>query len=128
MAVIAKYAHGTPFLLPKYAGIVMINAEMDTASTACKGARRALTRLNNPQPGMPRSRENAYHVREALVRPAAPQNSWPTVQMISTNFAAQAVRPVSITGIDPPPAVLIAPRWLAANSNARRTAQPAIAE
>src|SRR5881275_1791664 len=128
MAVIAKYAHGTPFLLPKYAGIVMINAAMDTASTAYKGTRRALTRLNNPQPGMPRSRENAYHVREALVRPAAPQNSWPTVQMISTIFAAHVLRPVSTSGIAPPPSLLIAATWVAANRSATSSAQPAIAE
>src|SRR5947209_18795569 len=106
----------------------MINAEIETASTAYKGTRRALTRLNNPQPGMPRSRENAYQVREALVRPAAPQNSWPTVQMISTNFAAHELRPVSITGIEPPPNLVIAPTLVAVNSSASSTAQPAIAE
>src|SRR5436305_5204460 len=32
--VMAKYAHGTPVLVPKYAGIVMMNANADTASTA----------------------------------------------------------------------------------------------
>ena len=37
---------------------------------------------------MARSRENAYQVREALVRPAMPQNSWPTVAMMIVSFAA----------------------------------------
>ena len=97
IAVIAKYAHGTPVLVPKYAGIVMISDAIDTASTAYSGTRLAFSRRNSAQPGIPRSRENAYHVRDALVRPAAPQNSCPTVQMISTIFAAHALRPVSTT-------------------------------
>src|SRR5436305_9946731 len=108
--------------------MVMISETTETASTAYSGTRLAVRRRNSPQPGIPRSRENAYQVREALVRPAAPQNSWPTVQMISTNLAAQALRPVSITGIDPPPSLLIAAMWVAANNSANRTAHPAIAE
>src|SRR5437763_17050352 len=106
----------------------MISAAIETAITALKGTLWALMRRNSAHPGIPRSRENAYQVREALVRPAAPQNSWPTVQMISTNFAAQELRPVSITGIEPPPNLLIAPTLVAANSSASSTAQPAIAD
>src|SRR5262249_17650338 len=106
--VIAKYAHATPVLVPKYAGIVMSSEKTETASTAYSGTLFAVRRRNRVQPGMPRSRENAYQVRDALVRPAAPQNSCPTVKMISTNFAAQALRPVSTTGIAPPPSLLIA--------------------
>ena len=30
--VIAKYAHGTPVFVPKYAGIVMMNAATETAN------------------------------------------------------------------------------------------------
>src|SRR5947209_16098387 len=106
----------------------MISETTDTAITAYRGTRLALTRRNSDQPGIPRSRENAYQVRDALVRPAAPQNSCPTVQMISTSLAAQADSPVSITGIEPPPALVIALTWLAANNSASSTAQPAIAE
>src|SRR5947209_6952568 len=106
----------------------MISAAIDTASTAYRGTRCAFRRRNRAHPGIPRSRENAYHVRDALVRPAAPQNSCPTVQMISTNFAAQEVRPFSITGIDPPPALVIASPLLIENNKASNTAQPAIAE
>src|SRR6516162_2990348 len=117
-----------PFLLPKYAGIVMIRAAIAEASTAYSGTSLRFRRRNTHQPGMPRSRENAYHVREQLVRPAAPQNSWPTVQMMSTAFAAAVVSEVSITGIDPPSAAVIFCTFVAAKSRASRTAQPAIAE
>src|SRR5436309_609875 len=108
--------------------MVTISATTDTAITALNGTRFAFTRRNSPHPGIPRSRENAYQVREALVRPAAPQNSCPTVQMISTSFAAHELRPVSRIGIAPPPPLLIAATLVAANSRARSTAQPAIAE
>ena len=50
--------------------------------------RSRFTRRKSAQPGMPRSRENAYQVREALVRPAATQKSWPTVAIRRTIFAA----------------------------------------
>src|SRR3984893_8589002 len=106
----------------------MIREAIDTASTAYSGTRCALTRRNSVHPGIPRSRENAYHVRDALVRPAAPQNSWPTVQMINTHFAAHELRPFSMIGIEPPPALLITSAFVTANSSARSTAQPAIAE
>src|SRR5437588_9666271 len=117
-----------PALLPKYAGIVMISAAIDDASTAYSGTRWTFRRRNSAQPGMPRSRENAYQVREQLVRPAAPQNSWPTVAISSTALAAAEVRAVSITGIEPPPFSLIAVTLSAANTRASSTAQPAIAE
>ena len=45
------------------------------AITALNGTRSALTRRKMDQPGIPRSRENAYQVREALVSPAAPQKN-----------------------------------------------------
>src|ERR1700749_3660169 len=106
----------------------MISDATDTAITAHSGTRLAFTRRNSPHPGIPRSRENAYQVRDALVRPAAPQNSSPTVQMISTSLAAHDARPVSSNGIAPPPPLLIAATLVAANSRASSTAQPAIAE
>src|SRR5436309_15868208 len=67
IAVIAKYAHGTPVLVPHSAGMVMISAAIETAITALNGTRRWLTRRNIPHPGIARSRENAYQVRDALV-------------------------------------------------------------
>jgi len=106
----------------------MINDAIETPSTAYTGTRCALRRRNNVHPGIPRSREKAYHVRDALVRPAAPQNSWPTVQIISTNFAAHELRPFSRIGIEPPPALVITSAFVTANSSASSTAQPAIAE
>src|SRR5437763_14350384 len=106
----------------------MISAAIEEASTAYSGTRCRFSRLNSGHPGIPRSRENAYQVREQLVRPAAPQNSWPTVQISSTAFAAAVVSEVSMIGIEPPPFSVIAGTFLAANSSASRTAQPAIAE
>src|SRR6478672_2126116 len=106
----------------------MIREATDTATTAYSGTRAALSRRNSPQPGIPRSRENAYQVREALVRPAAPQNNCPTVQMISTSLAAHEFKPDSSSGIAPPPPLLMASTLLAANSSASSTAHPAIAE
>ena len=72
--VSAKNANGTLFL-PNSAGIEMISENTETAITALNGTRSRLTRRKMYQPGIARSRENAYQVREALVRPAAPQNS-----------------------------------------------------
>ena len=77
---------------------------------------------------MPRSRENAYQVRDALVRPAAPQNSWPTVAMIRTSFAAQLSSAlVKIAPTKPAPS-LTRLTSLAANRNASSTNQPISAE
>src|SRR2546423_15482413 len=77
---------------------------------------------------MARSRENAYHVREALVRPAMPQNSCPMVQMSRTALAAAELSEVVIIGIEPPPPALMPLMLVAANSSASSTSQPAIAE
>ena len=66
--VSAKNANGTSFL-PNSAGIAMISEATETAITALNGTRSRLTRRKIAQPGIPRSRENAYQVREALVRP-----------------------------------------------------------
>src|SRR5438552_16269977 len=108
----------------------MIRAATETAITALNGTLRVLMRRNSPQPGIPRSRENAYQVREALVSPAAPQKSWPTVAMISTSFAPQMWFVIAVVKIEIelPPAVLIASVFTAAKRNASSTSQPAIAE
>src|SRR5207247_286117 len=127
IAVIAKYAHGTPALVPQNAGIVMIPAASETAITALNGTRRWLMRRNIHHPGIARSRENAYQVRDALVRPAAPQNSWPTVAIRMTALAAQESRSSVMTGIEPPPPLVMAPTWFAASSTASSTNRPRIA-
>src|SRR3954468_8572105 len=77
---------------------------------------------------MARSREHAYQVREALVRPAMPQNSWPTVQISSTALADAELSAVVMIGIEPPPPALISLMCVAAKSSASRTNQPAMAE
>ena len=92
------------------------------------GTLSRLTRRKIAQPGIPRSRENAYQVREALVRPAAPQKSWPTVAMIRTSFAAQESSAlVKIAPTKPAPS-LTASTSFAANRNASSTNQPISAE
>src|SRR5262245_8513984 len=108
----------------------MISAATETAATALNGTRLLVRRRKSHHPGMPRSRENAYQVRDALVRPAAPQKSCPTVAMMSTIFTPQTwlVIAVSKMEIDEPPALLMPSTSCAANRKARSTAQPAIAE
>src|SRR5437763_9545797 len=108
--------------------MVMISETAETAITAYRGTRLALILRNRVQPGIARSRENAYQVRDALVRPAAPQNSWPTVAMRMTAFAAHELNASTMSGIEPPPPLVTASTWLTAKSSASRTAQPASAE
>src|SRR5919201_1707642 len=110
--------------LPNSAGMAMISEATDTAITALNGTRSLLTRRNSHQPGIPRSRENAYQVREALVRPAAPQKSWPTVAMRITNLAAQESRALVKTEPTKPAPSLTAFTSVAANRNASSTSQP----
>ena len=78
-----------PAALLHSAGTVITSEKNDTAITAYSGTLSRLSRRNSAQPGIPRSRENAYQVREALVRPAATQKIWPTVAIRITSFAAQ---------------------------------------
>src|SRR5919198_3263440 len=125
--VSAKNANGMLFF-PNSAGIAMISEATDTAITALNGTRSLFTRRNSHQPGIPRSRENAYHVRDALVRPAAPQNSWPTVAIRITSLAAHGSSAlVKIAPTNPAPS-FTAFTSLAANRNASSTNQPMIAE
>ena len=86
------------------------------------------TRRKMAQPGIPRSRENAYHVREALVRPAAPQKSWPIVAIRITSFAAQGSRALSKMAKTVPAPSFTASTSLAANRNPSSTNQPISAE
>src|SRR5204862_8288626 len=78
--------------------------------------------------GIPRSRENAYHVRDALVMPAAPQNNWPTVAIRITSLAAQESSALVKIAPEKPAASLIAFTSLAANRKASRRIQPIRAE
>src|SRR6266511_5081832 len=89
--VSAKNANGMLFL-PKSAGIAIASENTETAITALNGTRSRLIRRKMNQPGIARSRENAYQVREALVRPAAPQKNCPTVAIRITSFAAHGSR------------------------------------
>src|SRR5829696_3002781 len=114
--------------LPNRAGIAMASEATDTPITALKGTLSLLTRRKTAQPGIPRSREKAYHVREALVRPAAPQKIWPTVAMISTSFAAQLSRALVKIAPTKPAASLTPSTSFAANRKASRTNQPISAE
>ncbi len=77
---------------------------------------------------MPRSRENAYHVREALVRPAAPQKSWPTVAIIRISLAAQESSALVKIAPTNPALSLMASTSFAANRKASRTNQPITAD
>src|SRR3954452_6789122 len=86
---------------PNRAGIAMIAAATATAITALNGTRSRLTRRKLTQPGIPRSRANAYQVREALVRPAAPQKNWPTVAMMKIILAAHRWFPSELVKIAP---------------------------
>ena len=96
--------------------------------TALNGTRSRFTRRNRFQPGIARSRENAYQVRDALVKPAAPQNSWPTVAIRITSFAAhESSAEVKMTVEYPAPSS-IALTFVAANRNDSSRTQPMMAE
>src|SRR6476661_1181934 len=100
--------------------------------TAAAGTRRLLTRLQIRQPGIAPSRLNAKHIRDALVRQAAPQNSWPTVQMTITILNQLEVRASDMIATDTywPAAAcsLIESTFWTANVSASSTTQPKIAE
>src|SRR5215208_1583083 len=107
--------------LPNSAGIAITSDATDTAITALNGTRSWLTRRKIVQPGIPRSRENAYQVREALVRPAAPQNSCPTVAIRITILVAQGSIALSKIENTVPAPLLMWATWVAANRNASST-------
>ncbi len=67
-------------------------------------------------------------MREAAATQPIPQNSCPMVEMSRTSFARPELSDVSMIGIAPPPPLLIAAMWVAANVMASSTAQPPTAE
>src|ERR1039458_4082267 len=68
---------------------------MHTKNTAHVGVRFLPRRRHRLWPGTAPSREKANVIREALVTHAIPQNSWPTVEIRITAFAADVVSAVS---------------------------------
>src|SRR3954469_18237099 len=114
--------------LPNRAGIEISSEKNDTAITAHSGTRLRFTRPNSPQPGIARSRENAYQVREALVSPAVTQKIWPITAIRITSFAAHESRALVKIAWTAPAASLTAFTSLAANRKARITNQPINAE
>src|SRR4051812_4109603 len=105
----------------------MMPAAIAITITALNGTRFALTFAQAFEIGpRPPSRENAKHIRDALVRHALPQKSWPTVQMMSRTLKAVRVSAWSkIASVDPAPNPLLAfdtkPTFWTANVIARRT-------
>src|SRR4051812_45804153 len=88
MRTTAKNAHGTVVPgAPLSAGNVMMAARTHMRMTDMYGTRWRLSRVHMRWPGTARSRENAKHMRDALVTHDIPQNSWPTVAARITNFA-----------------------------------------
>src|SRR3954453_16347690 len=118
----------TPSLLPLRAGRVRIRANAATASTALKGMRRSLTRLQIRQPGTAPSRLKAYIMRDALVMHAMPQKTWPIAAMMMTALAQPVLMADSKTAIDVPPASLMAFSSAAAKVIASSTMYPMTAE
>src|SRR3954453_14348125 len=101
--------------------------------TALNGTPEARTFRKWLEPGMPRSRENAKHMREALVRQARPQKSCPTVQISTTALKAAGVSAwLKMASADPAPnpllALLTKLGFCTAKVIARMTNQPMIAE
>ena len=91
----------------------MISAATAIAITALNGTFASLTLEQDIRDAGPKppSRENAKHIREALVRQAMPQKSWPTVEMISSALkAARVERLVKIASEDAG-AEAVAHRW-----------------
>src|ERR1700684_3572559 len=97
--VTARKATGRPAWFPLKAGIVMMNANTATNTTAHVGVLFLPSRRHRLWPGIAPSRENANVIRDALVAQAIPQNSWPTVEMTSTALAAAVVNALRKIGI-----------------------------
>src|SRR5918992_5955931 len=114
--------------LPNSAGMAMAREKTETAMTALNGTLARLTRRKMNHPGIARSREKAYHVRDALVSPAAPQKSWPIVAMMKTILAAHGSRAVLKISPTKPPASPTAASSVAAKRKASSTNQPISAE
>src|SRR4051794_1676485 len=104
-----------PAELDLSAGRVISNAAAQTNSTAPTGTRLEFSRVQIFQPGIARSRENAYVIREALVTQAMPQNSWPMQEMKITISPAVLDSALSMIDSAPPPPSAIALESVAAN-------------
>src|SRR5215212_168346 len=124
----AKNATGMPSATFHSAGSVMISAQVTTKRTAPTGVWFLFSFVQICQPGIARSRENAYVMREALVTQAMPQNSWPMQEMRITISAAVADNALSSTASEPPAPSLIASTSVAANVSASHIAQLISAE
>src|SRR5688500_7377635 len=114
--------------LPNSAGIAITRDATETAITALNGTRSRLTRPKIDHPGMPRSRENAYQVRDALVSPAAPQKNWPMVAISTIIFAAHGSSAELKMPNTAPPESLTAATSVAAKRKASSTNQPITAD
>src|SRR6187402_2938627 len=77
-------ASSVPKLTSISAGSVIRPASNATSITALTGTRLAFTFDHKDDPGMAPSRLNAKVIREALVRHATVQNSWPQAEMKTT--------------------------------------------
>src|SRR5215212_12115742 len=102
----------------------MISAAAATNSTAPTGTRLWLSFVHMRQPGIARSRENAYVMRDALVTQAMPQNSWPMHEIRMTISAAVDESDCSKIASDVPPASVTALGSSTANVIASSTIQP----
>ena len=96
--------------------------------TAATGTPLLLTFESLAEPGRPLSRENAKHIRDALVRQATPQNSWPRVEISTITLVAVSVSALSKMASEPPPPSFTAPTSVAAKVMASSTSQPISAE
>ena len=115
--------------MPGSAGTASRNAHRLLPITAFTGTPLALTRLQNFEPGIARSRENAKNVRELLVTQAMPQNSWPitAIRMIASAQFWFISAEVKIE-IEVPSASLTVVTSVAAKVIASSTNQPISAE
>ena len=80
------------------------------------------------QPGVARSRLNAYVMRDMLVTQLIPQKNWPIVEMMMTVLKKNGVRADSKIAPEKPAASLMASTSVAANRNASSTIQPPMAD
>src|SRR6202035_1853149 len=108
----------------------MMPANTQTNRTDHVGVLFLPSRRQRLWPGTAPSRENANVMREALVKHATPQKSWPTVEIRITALAADELSAVVKIDRAGKPALTISASWLfwIANVIASRTIQPITAE
>src|SRR6266511_1270040 len=114
----AKKAHGKPAAVPHSAGIVTMTQHTVIASTDMAGTRWRVSRTQVRQPGMARSRENAYQVRDALVKTAIelpPPSSTAATSAAAQVMASSTSQPNTAaqnTDCHRPLATLISASWV----------------